>query len=34
MAAPASEFLPVELIFNPNWWYHNYGVSFDRSFYG
>jgi len=33
MVAPASEFLPVELIFNPNWWYHNYDVSFDRSFY-
>lgn len=25
--------LPVELIFHPNWWFSNYGISFDRSFY-
>jgi hypothetical protein len=25
--------IPVELIFNPNWWFSNYGVSFDKSFY-
>ena len=25
--------IPVELIFNPNWWYHHYGISFDESFY-
>jgi uroporphyrinogen-III decarboxylase len=25
--------IPVELIFNPNWWFHNYGISFDESFY-
>jgi hypothetical protein len=25
--------LPVELIFNPNWWFRNYGISFDRPFY-
>ncbi|MCK4449884.1 MAG: hypothetical protein KAX26_04760 [Anaerolineae bacterium] len=33
MGTTASDFLPVELIFNPNWWYHNYGISFDQSFY-
>jgi uroporphyrinogen-III decarboxylase len=27
------EFLPVELVFNPNWWHHAAGISFDRSFY-
>jgi hypothetical protein len=21
------------MIFNPNWWYHNYGITFDQSFY-
>ena len=25
--------IPVELIFNPNWWFHNYGISFDEPFY-
>jgi uroporphyrinogen-III decarboxylase len=29
----ADEFLPVELVFNPNWWYHAAGVSFDELFY-
>ena len=29
----AKEFLPVELVFNPNWWYHTAGISFDESFY-
>ena len=29
----AEEFLPVELVFNPNWWYHTAGISFDESFY-
>jgi hypothetical protein len=29
----AGECLPVELVFNPNWWYHTAGISFDRSFY-
>jgi hypothetical protein len=29
----AREFLPVELVFNPNWWYHTAGISFDKSFY-
>jgi len=26
-------FLPVELVFNPNWWYHTAGISFDEKFY-
>ena len=25
--------IPVEVIFNPNWWYRNYDISFDRPFY-
>lgn len=29
----APEFLPLELVFNPNWWYHTAGISFDSSFY-
>jgi uroporphyrinogen-III decarboxylase len=27
------EFLPVELVFNPNWWYQTAGISFERAFY-
>jgi len=26
-------FLPVELVFNPNWWHQTAGICFDRSFY-
>ncbi len=26
-------FLPVELVFNPNWWFQNAGISFDEPFY-
>lgn len=26
-------FLPVELVFNPNWWYRTAGISFDERFY-
>lgn len=26
-------FLPIELVFNPNWWYHTAGISFDEKFY-
>jgi uroporphyrinogen-III decarboxylase len=33
IAASAQEFLPVELVFNPNWWYRTAGISFDRGFY-
>jgi hypothetical protein len=29
----ASEFLPVELVFTPNWWHRTSGISFERSFY-
>lgn len=25
--------LPVELVFNPNWWHQTAGISFDQSFY-
>ena len=25
--------IPVEVVFNPNWWHLNYGISFDESFY-
>ncbi len=25
--------IPVEIVFNPNWWFRNYGISFDRGFY-
>jgi uroporphyrinogen-III decarboxylase len=33
LVTTADEFLPVELVFNPNWWYHAAGISFDESFY-
>ena len=26
-------FLPVELVFNPNWWHETAGISFDEAFY-
>ena len=26
-------FLPVELVFNPNWWHQTAGICFDQSFY-
>jgi len=29
----ARPFLPLELIFNPHWWYQTAGIRFDRSFY-
>ena len=29
----STEFLPVELVFNPNWWHHTAGISFDEAFY-
>lgn len=32
-AAPARPFLPVELVFNPNWWYHTAGIEFSEAFY-
>jgi uroporphyrinogen-III decarboxylase len=33
MKPAAEEFLPIELVFNPNWWHHTAGISFDESFY-
>jgi len=27
------DFIPVELVFNPNWWHQTAGISFDESFY-
>lgn len=33
MTQTTREFLPVELVFNPNWWYQTAGISFDRAFY-
>ncbi|MGB3717578.1 MAG: uroporphyrinogen decarboxylase family protein [Candidatus Promineifilaceae bacterium] len=32
-ATIAQRLLPVELVFNPNWWYQTAGISFDESFY-
>lgn len=29
----ADEFLPLELVFNPNWWFQTAGISFDKPFY-
>jgi uroporphyrinogen-III decarboxylase len=29
----AKEFLPIELVFNPNWWHQTAGISFEESFY-
>ncbi|PKO15099.1 MAG: hypothetical protein CVU39_12105 [Chloroflexi bacterium HGW-Chloroflexi-10] len=29
----AQSMIPVELVFNPNWWNRTAGISFDRSFY-
>lgn len=25
--------IPVEVVFNPNWWFRNYGISLEESFY-
>lgn len=33
MPNPDREFLPVELVFNPNWWHHAAGISFEKPFY-
>jgi uroporphyrinogen-III decarboxylase len=32
-ATNAREFLPVELVFNPHWWYRTAGITFDEPFY-
>ena len=29
----ADQLIPIELVFNPNWWYHTADISFDKSFY-
>ena len=26
-------YLPVDVVFHPNWWHQNYGLSFDRDFF-
>ncbi len=33
MQITSNTFLPVELVFNPNWWQSAAGISFDESFY-
>ena len=30
---PERDFIPIELVFNPNWWYQTAAISFDESFY-
>ena len=30
---PEHSRIPVEFVFNPNWWFQNYGISFDQRFY-
>jgi uroporphyrinogen-III decarboxylase len=32
-AVTADQAIPVELVFNPNWWYQTAGISFDGAFY-
>jgi uroporphyrinogen-III decarboxylase len=32
-AMTADEYLPIELVFNPNWWHQTADIPFDRSFY-
>jgi hypothetical protein len=27
------DFIPIELVFNPNWWYQTAGIAFDEGFY-
>ncbi len=29
----ADQHIPIELVFNPNWWRHTAGISFDKPFY-
>ncbi|RPI86784.1 MAG: hypothetical protein EHM41_07245, partial [Chloroflexi bacterium] len=33
MSQPSRPFLPVELVFNPNWWHNTAGINFDQTFY-
>jgi uroporphyrinogen-III decarboxylase len=30
---PSAEYLPIELVFNPKWWYQTAGIAFDEPFY-
>lgn len=32
-AGSCSPSIPAEIVFNPNWWFRNCGISFDESFY-
>jgi uroporphyrinogen-III decarboxylase len=32
-AIKADQFIPIELVFNPNWWHQTAGISFEKSFY-
>ena len=33
MQVTAQQFLPLELVFNPNWWHAETGISFEENFY-
>ena len=33
MKIESKTFLPVEIIFHPNWWYNETGITFDRGFF-
>lgn len=33
MQVSSQEFLPVEVVFHPNWWNTNYGFTFDRDYF-
>jgi uroporphyrinogen-III decarboxylase len=33
MTNTAVQLIPIELVFNPNWWYQTAGISFDKPFY-
>jgi len=32
-AVTADQAIPIELVFNPNWWYQTAGISFEEAFY-
>ncbi len=33
VSARTGDFLPIEFVFNPNWWHSTAGISFERPFY-
>ncbi len=33
MKIDVKEFLPVEIVFHPNWWFNETGISFDRDYF-